>query len=507
MDRRSFIKRTQVAGAGMLLGAANAGAQSRSGSGGNGADSEIRNILVLFADQHRQDCLGCYGNPVVQTPNLDRLARNGIRFTNAFTPAPVCTPARTCVETGQWAHKHRLIYNGNLFGGLNEPDPNTRFFSVSLKEKSWQLSHIGKWHIGTAKNKPSAYGYDEEVFYPGYGYPSTHPHYLDYLKTQGVDGFRLIEEIRDPSGLRQYAGLQEGPQSASIPAYLANQTIDTIKRYARNDQPFFIGCNFWGPHAPFNITRKHYEMYTGADIKPWPNFDCDLSDKPGVITRYGEYWKTSWFSEETLPMLIGKGYGYISLIDEEIGRILKTLEEVGELDRTLILYTVDHGSSDGSYRYWDKGFGMYDCITRIPMIASHPSIRTGVSETFVSLIDLAPTFLDLAGCQVPEGTDGLSLLPALRGGSLPGRDEHIVTESFGHQRPFYQRMVRTKHTKYIFNPEDLDEFYDLDADPFETRNIIDLIDNATLRRHREILLEWITDTKDPLLQWAGPVLS
>jgi len=508
MNRRSFIRRSEAAGAGALLAAAQSGSQVRQGQAGGAAAKGIRNILVLFADQHRQDCIGAYGNTIVRTPNLDRLARTGIRFTNAYSPAPVCTPARACVQTGRWAHNHGLIYNTGTAprrDSLNETTPNSRYFSASLRDKGWRLSHIGKWHIGL--QKPSAYGYDEEAFYPGYGYPSDHPHYIAYLKSQGVDGFRLAEEILDPTGFRHYAGLQEGPQTASIPAYLASQTVETIRRYASEDLPFFISCNFWGPHAPFNITRKHYEMYDGAPIKVWPNFDCDLSDKPGVITRYGEYWKTGWFSRETLPRLIGKGYGYISLIDEEIGRILKALEEAGETDRTLILYTVDHGSSDGSYRFWDKGFGMYDCITRIPFIVSHPSLRPGVCEDFVSLVDLSPTFLELAGCEIPEETDGVSILPALRGESIPGRGEYIVTESFGHQLPFWQRMVRTKTTKYIFNPVDRDEFYDLEDDPWETRNIIGRIEKATLNRHRKILLDWIQDTKDPLRTWAAPVLT
>ncbi|MHB9028419.1 MAG: sulfatase-like hydrolase/transferase [Candidatus Latescibacterota bacterium] len=512
MNRRSFMQRAEVSGAGALLGTAQFGAQAqaqtRRQSGAGDAPKEIRNILLLFADQHRQDCVGAYGNKVVQTPNLDRLARTGIRFNNAYTPAPVCTPARACVQTGQWAHNHGLIYNtGNAPSRArqNETNPNSKYFSAILREKGWQLSHIGKFHVGL--QKPSAYGYDEEAFYPGYGYPSNHPHYIAYLKSQGVDGFRLTEEILDPTGFRHYAGLQEGPQSASIPAYLASQTIATIKRHTAQDRPFFISCNFWGPHAPFNITRKHYEMYDKTRIEPWPNCFCDLSDKPGVITRYGEYWKSGWFSRETLPRLIGKGYGYISLIDEEIGHILKALEDAGELERTLIFYTVDHGSSDGSYLYWDKGFGMYDCITRIPFIVSHPSIRPAVSEDFISLVDLAPTFLEVGGCPIPEVMDGISLMPALRGESLPGRGEHIVTESFGHQQPFPQRMVRTKTTKYIFNPVDRDEFYDLSADPWETRNIIGKVDKTVLSRHREILTEWIKETRDPLGTWATPVLS
>jgi len=509
MDRREFFKQSNIAGAGVVLGSNRAAASTTKESPEGGNPGTIKNILLLLVDQQRQDCIGCYGNDVVQTPNLDRLARNGIRFNNTYTPTPVCTPARTSLQTGLWAHHHNLIFNTSRTfyqGGIKDPDPRIRFFSESLSEKGWDCAHVGKWHIGTEKNKPSGRGYEELPYYPDYGYPARHPHYVDYLKKQGVSGFNLLSEKRDPTGFRRYSGLQEGPQSASIPAYLANQTIDVIKRYAQNENPFFVSCNFWGPHAPYNITKKHYEMYRNANIKPWPNFNCDLSDKPGVIRRYGEYWKTGWFNEHNLPGLIGGYYGYISLIDEEIGRILKTLENTGELENTLIVYTADHGSSVGSYNFWDKGFGMYDVITRVPLIVSHPSIKPGATDAFVTLLDLAPTFLEAAGCEIPENTDGVSLMPILNGSEKAIRENHIVTEHFGHQLPFWQRMVRTQNYKYIYNPEDEDEYYDLDTDPHEMKNIITKIGAKKLAEPREILIQWMKDTKDPLLFWANPML-
>ncbi|HUT63873.1 MAG TPA: sulfatase-like hydrolase/transferase, partial [Anaerolineae bacterium] len=234
-------------------------------------------------------------------------------------------------------------------------------------------------------------------------------------------------------------------------------------------------------------------------------FDCDLSDKPAVITRYGQYWKTEWFTRENLPEMIGEYYGYISLIDEEIGRILKALEDAGALDKTLIVFSADHGSAVGSYRYWDKGFGMYDCITHIPMIISHPSIKPAVSDAFVTLCDLTPTFLEAAGCEVYK-MDGKSLMPIIRGEQDAIRDDHIVTEHFGHQQVFWQRMVRTNTTKYIYNPTSFDEFYDLESDPWETKNIINTVDKKVLKNHRTILMEWMKDSQDPLRVWAERML-
>ncbi len=510
MKRREFLKLANSAGAAAFFSGSGTASENISGRIGAGQPSVIKNILVLFADQQRFDCIGCYGNETVKTPNLDRLAHHGIRFTNAYTPAPVCTPARTSFQTGLWPHKHRLLFNSGESrdkGGLDDPAPNVRFFSETLVERGWNCAHVGKWHIGGDQHMPKQHGYDPSLAtYSGYGYPSKHPHYVDYLKQQGVSGFNLLWERRDPTGYRNYAGLQEGPQSASIPAYLASQTVDVIRRYAKSSQPFFIGCNFWGPHAPYNIPKTHLEMYRGMNIKPWPNWDCDLSDKPGVITRYGEYWRTGWFNEADLSDMIGEYYGYITLIDEECGRILKALEDSSTLNETLIIFTTDHGSAVGSYRFWDKGFGMYDCITRIPLIISHPSLKPGVSSAFVTLNDLTPTILEAADCPVHK-MDGDSLIPILKGKRDSIRNNYIITEHHGHQQIFWQRMVRTPEFKYIFNPTSRDEFYDLTKDPWETKNIIAGADKDQLAWAKKTLLTWMEETEDhPLYRWAYPIL-
>ena len=136
--------------------------------------SNIKNILFLLVDQQRQDCLACYGNPIVQTPNLDRLAQNGIQFNNMFTPTALCSPARTSLQTGLWPHNTQVMFNtanGGRSGGVKDSDPSIPYFSQLMKKDRWQLGHIGKWRIGTEKNKPSDRGY-ECVYYPAYGLPS-----------------------------------------------------------------------------------------------------------------------------------------------------------------------------------------------------------------------------------------------------------------------------------------------------------------------------------------------
>jgi arylsulfatase A-like enzyme len=488
----------------------------KDGSGvGPSTGKNIKNILLLVTDQHRADCLGCAGNTVLRTPHVDGLARNGIRFEHAFTPTPVCTPARTSLQTGLWAHRHRLLFNPEFFHtgeGREDPGPDVRFFGEALKARGWNTAHVGKWHIGTEATTPAARGYSG-VFYPGYGFPGrpgqpeqTHPHYLAYLRRLGLEDFSTSQEVRSPDGSRTYAGLLNGPQEASVPAYLASQVMELIRSYSRRPEPFFISCDFWGPHAPYYLPQKFTRLYDPVTISPWPNFEADLSDKPGVIRRYGEYWKTGWISSADLSRLIGLYYGYISLIDEEIGRILALMKDTGVQENTLVIFTADHGSSVGAYRMWDKGFGMYDCITRIPFIVSHPALRPGVSDAFVSLLDLAPTFLELAGLPGSEGMDGRSLVPLLTGERGHVRENFIVAQHFGHQLPFWQRMVRTPDSKYVFNPTARDEYYDLAADPWETDNIIDRVEPLLLRRMRALLRGWMEKNEDPLWFWGKQML-
>lgn len=505
MGRRRFLQNLGTGAAAALLARPGAAAGREAAPTSDGP--RIKNILVLFSDQHRADCLGCYGNPIVQTPHLDRLARDGIRFTQAFTPTATCTPARTSLLTGVWAHQHRLQHvtaYAPFAGGQTAFDPERwPMYAHILREKNFHRAQIGKWHIGSTTT-PADCGF-EGIHYPGYGYPSKHPHYLAYLRRLGVDGYQL-SEIKQKRF--EYSGLQAGPDEAGEAAYLAAQTVEKIGAYARSDRPFFISCNFWGPHAPHMLTEKYFRMYNPAQIPPWKNFRCALDDKPEMYRRYGQYWGTEDFTAATLSGLLATYYGYITAVDDAVGRILATLEQSGKLDETLIVYTTDHGSTEGSYGMWDKGFGMFDCTQRIPFILSHASLRGRrlVSDEFVSLLDLAPTFIDCAGGAVPPTMVGKSLLPLVRNPAAPRERDHIIGESFGHQQTFWQRMVRTDTAKYIYNPTSIDEFYNLADDPDETVNLIGRVARTTLDPFKDRLEAWMKATADPLLEWSGSTL-
>lgn len=368
----------------------------------------IRNIMFFFGDQHRSDCLGCYGNEIVRTPTLDSLSETGTRFTRALSTSPVCTPARASVQTGLHAHDHGLQFNPEFarqLGGKMNVDCGTEFFAQRLRKHGWNLAHIGKWHIGDFRTElnrtlPANVGYDNDVYFPGYGYPMSawlqHPDYLQYLKSLGVEDYELREPVNSPDGTRTYAAIAPGPKEASVPYYLATRTAEKIRSYAGSTAPFFISCNFWGPHQPVYLPEEAYRAYEGMDIPVWPNFNADLSARPTICRRWGEFWQMHRVSEELMSRLIGYHYAYITHIDECIGVVIDALKATGQLDETLVAYSADHGDSLGSMRMFDKGFGLYEFLVNIPMILWHHSFAAQVNDGSVSLLDLPATFLDVA---------------------------------------------------------------------------------------------------------------
>ena len=475
--------------------------------------AKIQNVLLLVSDQQRRDCLGPYGNKVVETPTLDGLAVTGVRFDNMFTPISICTPARACIQTGQLPHHLDMIFNWEFHrcrGGALDLPEGTPFFSRDLKKKGWNLAHHGKWHIGDT-NRPADTGYEGQ-YHPGYGFPDKHPHYVEYLKSLGLTGFNLENMVNHPGGpsRHQYGGEQKGGREASIPAYLAQETIASIKKFSREDRPFFVSTNFWGPHSPFRIPAEYLNMYMDRldEIEPWPNCDADLSRKPAIIRIQGQdLFQAGWMDEKAQRQMIARYYGYVTLIDHEMGRIIQALKDEGVHDETLIIYTTDHGSSLGSYGMWDKGFGMYDCFFHIPMIISHPGIGPGVCNAVVDLCDLAPTFREVAGCEPNPELDGFSLLPLLRRETEAVRNDYYCASHWGHQFPFWQRMMRTNKAKYIWNVTDKDEFYDLEKDPWEMINIIDQVDKNQLKDMQYKLYRWLRDTNDPSKNYAVKLMD
>lgn len=433
-----------------------------------------RNVLFLMTDQHRIDTLGSYGNEHARTPNIDGLASRGTRFTYAFTPTAICTPARASLLTGQAPFRHRLLANSEWnIGYLTELPLDTPTYSRELRRVGYNVGHVGKWHVGEAQG-PNSFGFDG-VDIPGAINPVLHPAYQSYLQSHDLPPVRITDRVHGtlPGGRRGHliaARLQQ-PVEATFEHFLADEAIAMLRRYAEADQPFSLDLHFFGPHLPYLIPDEYFDLIDPMNVRIPNSFHETFEGKPRIQRNYASYWGSDSFTWSEWRKLIAVYWGYVALIDYEIGRVLAALDELDMTTTTAVFFTADHGEFTGAHRLNDKGPAMYDDIYRIPCIVALPGQEATVCDEFVTLPDLTATILDWAGADTQIAVDGRSLLPLVRGEKAPGWRPDMVAEFHGHHFHYQQRMVRTRTHKLVVSPESVNELYDLMADPDELVNI------------------------------------
>ncbi len=445
------------------------------------------NILFLCTDQQRADSLGCYGNDICQTPHIDSLAAEGVRFTQAFTPTSICTPARGSMLTGMMPHRHRLLANFERnVGYLTELPAETVPYATYLRAAGYNVGTMGKWHIGEHLG-PEAYGFDGPHF-PGWGPPVQHPAYQAYLAENHLPPFVPHDLVRGrfPNGMpgNVIAGIYDGPEEGLFDSFITTRAIEQLRTYAAQDAPFFLACNWFGPHLPYFLPRADFERYAAAEIPLPPTMADTLQDKPRVQAHYAAHWAFDSFSPADWHTIIAANWGYVSLLDRQVGRLLHALDDLGIAEETIVIFATDHGGFVGSHRMQDKGPAMYDDTYRVPFIVRAPAGRAGVADDhMVTLVDLPATYVDLAGHPVPAAFDGCTLAPLLYGENPPPTwRDHIIAEFHGHHFPYPQRMIRTHTHKLVINPPDIDELYDLVQDPLEMTNQFENPAYAEVRR-------------------------
>lgn len=474
--------------------------------------SETPNILLIMTDQHRLSALGAYGDTPCKTPNLDALAKEGILFENAYTSCPVCSPARGTVMTGKYPHAHGITTNIHEMGcGVGELPDGPDLLSRRLQTAGYHLGYSGKWHLGTNKNltrfgEPNTPSLPKDVGFEGQNFPGhggggfNYPEYRQYLRDNGFSHSVLPWD----EGTKTVwpAGKLKGPEESTVPYFLTENTLGMIDDFSSRGDPFFIWHNFWGPHGPFHVPGEFVEMYRNVDIPQWPNYEWPAREISGPHHSkiHPEQESLSWSDWE---MAIRYYYAFATLIDKQIGRMMEHLEKSGLKERTMVVFTADHGQTLGSHGgLTDKGWHHFEETHRIPFIVRMPGgAHAGKTvEHLISLTDLYPTALDYAGAETPPDVHGRSLRPLIEGGSeTPWRD-HVATEFNGLANSLIsQRALRSGNWKYGFNNTGDDELYDLSADPWEMNNLAgDPKWSDQLRAMIALMLRWMEDTDDPL---------
>ncbi len=481
------------------------------------------NILLLLSDQQRADALGAV-NDAIQTPHLDRLAREGTLFNRAFAPTPVCLPCRASLLSGRYPSTHGAAHNG---AGLPEDYP--QLLSSALADRGYYTHMIGKSHLTPCHDplskESSPFIHNRAYFRnwhgPWYGFEhadiaighSTEKHacgmhYGAWLEDRGVDTSRYFGHTA-----YEEFGAWDLPEEFHNSAWTAETTINGIRRAADSDQPFFIWANFQDPHNPCMVPEPWASMYDPKRIpqhgfKPGepecfadkPAFYREILDQPGPyackpsdrgMRGAGNVCHLDW-TQEQIQENAACYYGMVSLMDKQIGRILAELDRTGAADNTLVVFASDHGDLLGDHGLWWKSLVCYDESIRVPMIARFPGqIPAGRrSGAFQSLVDLFPTFCNFAGAAAPGEVEGVDQRAVWQGTAEQARADVIIEER-PYNSDFNERIIVTDRFKLAYYAgRPWGELYDVQADPHHIRNLWDAPEH---RGTRDALVRRILD--------------
>ncbi len=423
--------------------------------------AERPNVVFILMDDLRFDELGCTGHPFVRTPNVDRLAREGAVFRSAFATTPLCSPSRGCFLTGLYAHGHGIVDNTDRSPASHALVTWPRL----LHDAGYETGFVGKWHMGV-DDSPRP-GFDRWVSVKGQG------RYFD--PELNVDGRQETVQgyVTDVFNERAVAFLKQ-PRAAGKPfcLFLAHKSMHP-------DLEQRADGSVSDPNAAkFIPAERHARLYAGQTPPRRPNAFQAPVDKPALM-REVEGLPPLSRQTATDDETIRNRLRLLAAAEEGVGQILETLEQMGQLDRTLIVFTSDHGYFYGEHCLSVERRLAYEEGIRIPLIVRYPPLvkaGTHFEETVLS-IDMAPTMIELGGGKMPARTHGRSLVPLLKGEAWQPRASFLIEHSsdnvFARVRGMGYQAVRTPQWKYIQyrELEGADELYDLAADPYELRNL------------------------------------
>jgi choline-sulfatase len=414
------------------------------------------NLLFILSDEHNKRVTGCYGHPMVRTPNLDALAARGTRFTSAYTNCPICVPARASFATGRYVHQVRCWDNAIAYRG--QPPA----WGHRLMEQGHHVASIGKLHY--QESKPSANGFDEEI--------------LPLHIVNGVGD--LLGLIRDELPRRPGSaklGPEAGPGESDYTRYdrsIAEETVKWLKQSApkHRAKPWALYVGFVSPHFPLIAPQRFYDMYP-EDKVPWPElYAADERPRHPFIEAMR---KCLCFDDAFDPPMVRRAiaayFGLASFLDDNVGKILRALEETGLAGETRVVYSSDHGDNLGTRGLWGKST-MYEESAGIPMIMAGPDVPGGkVCDTPVMLADGFPTFIQALGAKADprdRGLPGTSLLE-IANGAAPART--ILSEYHAAGAIAASYMIRHGRYKYVHYVGMAPMLFDLEADPLERKDL------------------------------------
>lgn len=448
------------------------------------------NIIFIMTDQQRADTIAAAGYDHMITPNLDRLAEQGVIFHRCFTQGACCVPARASVFSGKYAHKHGLLTNKPWSGQDN--------WVELLAGSGYQTVNIGKMHLHPFdapcgfehrfvcenKNQPYRQGWVDQwvKFLSSKGYERP----LDYHNTM-PDFYDRLCDVDFPL-----------PEDYHEDVFIGTSTVEWIRQRS-DDRPLFLFVGFAGPHDPFDAPQRYKDMYDGRDIPPPHIAPGELAAKPPEQKHYMDEYETaehciairrSHFTPERLRGMRVANFAGVTLIDEWVGNILDALDAKGLLENSIVIFTSDHGDALGDNDMVYKWF-MYDSMTRVPMLVWGPKhFEPARRQSLVELFDVGPTILDLASVTVPGHIQARSFCPLLTGEGEYPQKQHVFCEEKN------MVMVRSDKWKLVhYHGRPYGELYDLIGDPDESKNLFNSADHQDVKQDLiAVMNDWYAAT-------------
>lgn len=488
-------------------------------------------ILLITSDQQHWNTLGCI-NPQVKTPNLDRLASQGVRFERAYCVNPTCTPTRSSIITGLYPSQHGAWSLGTK---LPESVPTLGGY---LSGAGYRTALVGKAHFqplvdtpeySSLESNPKNQDLDfwRNFHGPFYGFDHVElarnhtderhvgQHYAIWMEENGCLNWR--DHFQPPAGNTPPQQHKWSiPEEFHYDRWIAECTNALLEEYKGNDESFFLWSSFFDPHPPYLAPEPWDTMYDPQDIevpkvtpgehdKNPPHFQLTQMQNPDYSpwSETGEAlhgFHSHLHDDNELAKDIAVYYSMISLMDKYIGKILDKLDELGLADNTVVIFTTDHGHLFGQHGLVAKGAFHYEDLIKVPFILRWPGVASGgiTSGAMQSLVDLAPTFMTIAGLDVPRTMTGVDQSEVWAGRADTAR-EHIIVENRHEPTTIHVKTyVDERHKLTVYYGRDYGELFDLKADPCEVNNLWDDSESAPLKADLVMKLLFAEMGKEPM---------
>lgn len=485
----------------------------------------MTNVLFICTDQHRADHVGFGGNEVVRTPNLDALAGRGTVFDRTYVANPVCMPNRSSILTGRLPSAHGVVFNDRSLAWR----ANT--FVRRLSEAGYRTQHIGKAHIqihaaqwfadsdgspvgwdperqnwdglesdaryldGDPGPVEDFYGFDQAEFCLGHG-AAVGGHHRLWAIDRGFDPATTGAGPDAPSLTRSEHWWQvfkpaydEGFHSTE---FVTSRSVEFIESAADDANPWFLFASYPDPHHPFTPPGHWFDRHDPADMIVPDSFHDPVDHLPEFLREMSADAGARGpmrISADALRDAMAAQYGSIEMIDDGVGRMLAALDESGQLDDTIIVFTADHGDMFGDHGFMLKGGFLFEGTTRVPLVIARPGADGARSSSLASSLDIGSTILELVGAESFAGVQGVSLVPVLNDARATVRDHVLIEEDvpdyglWSNMVPEHSRTLVTADARMTRYSTGEGELYDLAADRGERRNLTDEADALDLRHH------------------------